>query len=94
MVAKARVGVIARAKVAVRAMLPQGERISPIRSARRFRVRSLCTRTTSTSLAIVCMLTSRLPPQGMDVHLASALDGWAVANPEPYLGLHWPEVDR
>ncbi len=27
-------------------------------------------------------------------HLASVLNGWAVANPEPYLGLHWPVVGR
>lgn len=45
-------------------------------------------------IAVVCMLKSRLPPEGMDVHLAAALDGWAAANPEPYLGLHWPVIDR
>jgi len=45
-------------------------------------------------IAVVCMLKSRLPPQGMDVHLASVLDRWAALNPEPYLGPHWPAVDR
>jgi hypothetical protein len=45
-------------------------------------------------IALVCMLMSRLPPHGMDVHLASVLDGWAAVNSEPYLGLHWPAVGR
>ncbi len=40
------------------------------------------------------MLKSRLPPHGMDVHLASVLDRGAAVNPEPYLGLHWPAVGR
>ncbi|CAN5210335.1 hypothetical protein BH20ACT8_BH20ACT8_03020 [soil metagenome] len=39
---------------------------------------------------IVCVLKSRLPTGGMDVHLATLLDRWARANPEPYVGLHWP----
>ena len=45
-------------------------------------------------IAVVCMLKSRLPPHGMDVHLASVLDRGAAVNPEPYLGPHWPAVDR
>ncbi len=45
-------------------------------------------------IAVVCLLKSRLPSHGMDLHLASVLDGWAAVNPEPYLGLHWSAVDR
>jgi hypothetical protein len=41
-------------------------------------------------LVLVCVLESRLPSRGMDVRLAAMLDGWATANPEPYVGLHWP----
>lgn len=41
-------------------------------------------------LAIVCVLKSRLPAAGMAEHLARLLDKWATANPDPYLGLHWP----
>ena len=41
-------------------------------------------------LAVVCVLKSRLPASGMAKHLARLLDRWAAANPEPYLGLHWP----
>ena len=41
-------------------------------------------------LAVVCVLKSRLPASGMAEHLARLLDRWAAANPEPYLGLHWP----
>jgi len=26
----------------------------------------------------------------MEEYLAAMLDGWAVANPEPYVGSHWP----
>lgn len=31
-------------------------------------------------------------PKGgaLAVHLAARLDGWAAANPDPYLGPHWP----
>lgn len=42
------------------------------------------------SLVIVCVLKARLAPGGMDVRLAALLDQWATANPEPYVGLHWP----
>ena len=35
-----------------------------------------------------CAHLAQRGPQGMDVHIASVLDGWAAANPEPYLGLH------
>jgi hypothetical protein len=41
-------------------------------------------------LAVVCVLKSRLPASGMAEHLALLLDKWATANPDPYLGLHWP----
>ena len=41
-------------------------------------------------LAVVCVLKSRLPASGMAEHLARLLDRWATADPEPYLGLHWP----
>lgn len=41
-------------------------------------------------LAVVCVLKSRLPAAGMAHHLAELVDRWAQANPEPYLGLHWP----
>ncbi|MGI8574442.1 MAG: DUF5615 family PIN-like protein [Egibacteraceae bacterium] len=41
-------------------------------------------------VVVVCVLKSRLPAQGMHVHLAELLDEWARANPEPYIGLHRP----
>lgn len=41
-------------------------------------------------IVIVCVLKSRLPQQGMEGHLAAMLDRWALANPDPYVGLHWP----
>jgi Domain of unknown function (DUF5615) len=41
-------------------------------------------------VTVLCVLKSRLPPQGMHVHLAELLDKWALAHPEPYRGLHWP----
>jgi predicted nuclease of predicted toxin-antitoxin system len=41
-------------------------------------------------LAVVCVLKSCLPTSGMAEHLARLLDRWATANPDPYLGLHWP----
>jgi len=27
---------------------------------------------------------------GLAVHLAARLDAWAAANPDPYVGPHWP----
>jgi hypothetical protein len=39
---------------------------------------------------VVCILKSRLPAHGMRVHLARLLDTWAKANPDPYVGMHWP----
>ncbi len=45
-------------------------------------------------IVVVCVLKSHLPQHGMDSHLASVLDQWAVANPEPYIGMHWPKVER
>ena len=41
-------------------------------------------------VTVLCVLKSRLRPQGMHVHLAELLDKWAMDHPEPYLGLHWP----
>lgn len=41
-------------------------------------------------VVVVCVLKSRLPSPGMDVHLATLLATWAEANPQPYVGLHWP----
>jgi hypothetical protein len=40
-------------------------------------------------LVIVCVLKSRLRQRGMAQQLADMLDGWATANPDPYVGLHW-----
>lgn len=45
---------------------------------------------TERDLAIVSVLKSRLPTKGMAQRLADLLDTWATANPQPYLGLHWP----
>lgn len=41
-------------------------------------------------IVIVCVLKSRLPPEGMAQHLALLLDAWAKTHPDPYVGLHWP----
>jgi|SRR5262245_7026836 len=41
-------------------------------------------------VVIVFVLKSRLRQRGMIEHLAQLLDGWATANPDPYVGLHWP----
>jgi 3-hydroxyisobutyrate dehydrogenase-like beta-hydroxyacid dehydrogenase len=41
-------------------------------------------------LVIVCVLKSRLPASGMAEHLAALLAAWAAADPDPYVGLHWP----
>ena len=41
-------------------------------------------------VAVVCVLKSRLPANGMAEHLARLLDHWSTENPDPYLGLHWP----
>lgn len=43
-------------------------------------------------IPVVCVLKSRLPAKGMAEHLAKLLDAWASANPQPYLGLHWPSA--
>ncbi|HET7388870.1 MAG TPA: DUF5615 family PIN-like protein [Nocardioidaceae bacterium] len=45
-------------------------------------------------VVLLFMLKSRLPAGGAQASaLASALDAWARANPEPYLGVHWPRID-
>lgn len=41
-------------------------------------------------VVVVCVLKSRLPAKGMAVALARLVDEWARANPQPYIGLHWP----
>lgn len=41
-------------------------------------------------LVVVCVLKSRLPASGMPARLAALLDKCAIANPDPYRGLHWP----
>lgn len=41
-------------------------------------------------IVVVCVPKSRLPPEGMDHHLAAMLHRWAAANLDPYVGLHWP----
>ncbi|MEX2395285.1 MAG: DUF5615 family PIN-like protein [Actinomycetota bacterium] len=42
-------------------------------------------------VAIVFVLKSNLPSGGaMGAALADLLSGWARANPDPYLGPHWP----
>jgi Domain of unknown function (DUF5615) len=46
------------------------------------------------NLTVVCVLKSRLPAAGMAEHLAQLLDTWATANPQPYLGLHWPAASN
>lgn len=40
---------------------------------------------------LVFVLKKNLPAGGAQAEaLAKALDGWALANPDPYLGTHWP----
>ena len=41
-------------------------------------------------LVVVCVLKARLSQAGMAEDLARLLHAWAQANPEPYVGLHWP----
>ena len=41
-------------------------------------------------IVVVCVLKSRLAAHRMTEQLASMLDRWAVANPQPWIGLHWP----
>lgn len=41
-------------------------------------------------IVLLVALKSRLPPAGMHVHLAGLVDRWADANPDPYVGVHWP----
>jgi hypothetical protein len=44
-----------------------------------------------TDLVLVCVLKRNLPAGRGQAHaLAELLDRWAVANPKPYLGQHWP----
>lgn len=43
------------------------------------------------SVPVVFVRKADLPRRGaLAVHLAERLDRWAEANPEPYLGPHWP----
>lgn len=41
-------------------------------------------------IAVVCVLKSRLAAHRMTEQLAGILDRWAAANPQPWIGLHWP----
>jgi hypothetical protein len=41
-------------------------------------------------LVLPSVLKSRLPGGGMASRLADLLDAWALANPAPYVGQHWP----
>jgi hypothetical protein len=43
-------------------------------------------------IVVACVLKSRLPAEGMGEHLAALLDAWAIINPEPYIGFHWPKA--
>ncbi|MGQ0679722.1 MAG: DUF5615 family PIN-like protein [Actinomycetota bacterium] len=44
-------------------------------------------------LLLVCVLKRNLPSGGGQAHaVAVLLNGWAQANPRPYLGQHWPEA--
>jgi hypothetical protein len=45
-------------------------------------------------IVIVCVLKSRLRQRGMAEHLAQMLDARVTANPDPYVGVHWPRNDR
>jgi Domain of unknown function (DUF5615) len=45
-------------------------------------------------IVILCVLKSRLPSRGMAARLARMLEAWASANPDPYVGVHWPKSDR
>lgn len=48
---------------------------------------------TERDVALVFVLKRKLPAgAGQGEALAAVLDGWAKANPEPYLGPHWPTV--
>jgi hypothetical protein len=42
---------------------------------------------------LIFVLKRKLPAAGAQAPaLAKALDSWARANPDPYVGPHWPEV--
>ncbi len=44
-----------------------------------------------TDLVLVCVLKRKLPSGGAQAHaLAELLDRWTTANPDPYVGQHWP----
>lgn len=44
-----------------------------------------------TDLIVVCILKRRLPSgAGQARALAALLDRWAIQNPRPYIGQHWP----
>lgn len=40
-------------------------------------------------VVIVVVLKAGLPAEGMAHHLAERLAAWALAHPQPYVGLHW-----
>jgi hypothetical protein len=41
--------------------------------------------------ALLCMLKKNLPAGRAQAAALAALDQWALENPEPYLGSHWPQ---
>lgn len=43
-------------------------------------------------LVVVCVLKSRLRMRSLAESLASVLHAWTEANPEPYVGIHWPLI--
>jgi Domain of unknown function (DUF5615) len=43
-------------------------------------------------LVVVCVLKSRLRVRSLAESLAALLQAWADANPEPYVGIHWPPI--
>ena len=46
---------------------------------------------TEGDLVLVCLLKKRLPAGGAQAPaLAQVLHRWTIANPDPYLGHHWP----
>lgn len=46
---------------------------------------------TELDLVIVCILKRNLPSGGAQAQaLAAVLDRWAIDNPRPYIGQHWP----
>jgi hypothetical protein len=75
-------GVDARPDVEVAAVARAEERVLVTENAQDF--------ATEPGIVVLFVLKSRLRAGGLHVHLAALVDGWARANPDPYLGPHWP----